>query len=350
MVMGFLGDEDGQPVSIAGCPGNTPAPHTLAAQWAKVKTRVGVHELTLVGARGLINGQHIEARAQHGCQAMTAITQPQMEQLLRPGTLHMDLCAQAGAEGLADEGIRDGLRRHPVRAQEARDPRHAQLATLPALVATQNQSLTDPPRANAQGALEKLVAKADKRRIAGWVELTLEERGLTLTGHASAQPEAATLDGCDGRKTALPPAQGTKEIVHDRYQALASVEQAFRRGKTAHLAVRPLFLRRAARPRAHALVVMLAYQIMRYLASRWSAFDVTVAAGLHALTTRCLVAVSPPHAPSYPCLPTPRDAIARVLHRADITLPQVFSLSGVRVSTRKTLQSERIPQCIQLLS
>ena len=98
------------------------------------------------------------------------------------------------------------------------------------------------------------------------------------------------------------------------------------------------------RTRAHALVVMLAYQIIRYLASCWSAFDVTVEEGLHALTTLCLVEVAPHNAPSYHGIPTPRDAIARLLHSADIILPKAFALSGVRVSTKKKLQSERLVQ------
>jgi hypothetical protein len=106
--------------------------------------------------------------------------------------------------------------------------------------------------------------------------------------------------------------------------------------------MRPIFLRLEERTRAHAFVVMLAYQIIRYLASCWSAFDVTVAEGLQALTTLCLVEVAPPNAPSYHCLPTPRDTIARLLHSADITLPKAFSLSGTRVSTKKKLQSERL--------
>jgi hypothetical protein len=317
---------------------------------AKVKTRFGVQEITFVGDRGMIKGQQIEDLAQHGFHYITAITKPQIEKLLRQGTFQMDLFDQALAEVHADEGIRYVLRRNPVRAQEARDTRQAKLATLQALVAKQNQYLTDHPRADAPGALQKLVARAEKLRIAGWVELTLEERVLTLTVNTSAQHEAATLDGCYVLKTDLTPAQAPKEIVHDRYKDLAAVEQAFRTCKTAHLEVRPIFLRREARTRAHALVVMLAYQIIRYLASCWSAFDVTVAEGLHALTTLCLVEVVPQHTPSYHCIPTPRDAIGRLLHSADITLPKAFSLSGVRVSTRKKLQSERIPQCIQLLS
>jgi hypothetical protein len=131
-------------------------------------------------------------------------------------------------------------------------------------------------------------------------------------------------------------------MVHDRYKDLASVEQAFRSCKTAHLAVRPIFLRLEARTRAHAFVVMLAYQIIQYLAACWSPFDLTGEEGLHALATLCLVEVAPQHAPSYHCIPTPRDAIASLLHSADITLPTAFSLSGTRVATKKKLQSERL--------
>jgi hypothetical protein len=344
IVIGLLCDEEGQPVSIEVFPGNTQDPHTVAAQVAKLKGRFGVQEITFVGDRGMIKSQQIEDLAKQGFHYITAITKPQIDKLLRTGTFQMALFEQELAEVLADEGVRYVLRRNPMRAQEMRDTRHAKLATLQAQVAKQNQYLTDHPRANAQGALQKLVARAEKLRVADWVELTVAERAMTLTIKEDAQTEAAKLDGCYVLKTDLTPAQAPKEMVHDRYKDLASVEQAFRSCKTVHLEVRPIFLRLEARTRAHAFVVMLAYQIIRYLASCWSAFDVTVAEGLHALTTLCLVEVAPKNAPSYHCIPTPRDAIARLLHSADITLPKAFSLSGTRVSTKKKLQSERLVQ------
>jgi len=344
IVIGLLCDEDGQPVSIEVFPGNTPDPHTFASQLAKVKTRFGVTEITFVGDRGMIKGQQVEDLATQGFHYITAITKPQIEKLLRTGVLQMGLFDQEVAEVLADEGLRYVLRRNPVRAQEMRDTRHAKLATLQAQVAKQNQYLTDHPRANAQGALQKLVTKAEKLRLADWVELTVEERSITLAINEDAQTEAAKLDGCYVLKTDLTPQQAHKELVHDRYKELASVEQAFRTCKTAHLEVRPIFVRREARTRAHAFVVMLAYQIIQYLTACWSPFDITVEEGLHALTTLCLVEVAPQQAASYHCIPTPRDAIARLLHSADITLPKAFSLSGTRVATRKKLQSERMPQ------
>jgi len=344
IVIGLLCDEDGHPVSIEGFPGNTQGPHTFATQLNKVKARFGVQAITFVGDRGMIQGQQIEDLAHQGCHYITAMTKPQIEKLLRQGTFQMDLFDQELAEVLADEGIRYVLRRNPVRAQEVRDTRHAKLATLQAHVAKQNHYLTDHPRAHAQGALHKLVARAEKLRIAAWVELTVAERTMTLTVQEDAQTEAAKLAGCYVLKTDLTPAQAPKELVHDRYKDLASVEQAFRSCQTAHLEVRPIFLRLAERTRAHAFVVMLAYQIIQYLASCWSTFDLTVEEGLHALATLCLVEVSPHNASSYHCIPTPRDAIARLLHSADIKLPKAFALSGTRVSTKKKLQSERSAQ------
>jgi hypothetical protein len=344
IVIGLLCDEDGHPVSIEVFPGNTPDPHTLAAQVEKLKGRFGVQEITFVGDRGMIKSQQIEDLAKQGFHYITAITKPQIEKLLRTGTFQMDLFEQELAEVLADEGVRYVLRRNPVRAQEVRENRQAKLATLQALVAKQNHYLKEHPRADAPGALQKLVARAKTLRLSDWVELTLEERSITLTVNASVHQEEAKLDGCYVLKTDLTPSQAPEEMIHDRYKDLASVERAFRSCKTVHLEVRPIFLRLEARTRAHALVVMLAYQIIRSLASYWSAFDVTVEEGLQALTTLCLVEVAPKNAPSYHCIPTPRDAIARLLHSADIKLPKAFSLSGVRVSTKKKLQSERILQ------
>jgi DDE family transposase len=342
IVIGLLCDADGHAVSLEVFPGNTQDPQTFAAQINKVKARFGVHEITFVGDRGMIKGQQIDDLAQQGLHYITAITKPQIEKLLRTGTFQLELFEQELAEVLADEGVRYVLRRNPIRAQEVRDTRHAKLATLQAHVAKQNQYLTDHPRANAQGALQKLVARAEKLRIADWVELTVAERALTLTVQEDAQTEAAKLDGCYVLKTDLTPAQAPKEMVHDRYKDLASVEHAFRTCKTAHLEVRPIFLRLAERTRAHAFVVMLAYQIIHYLTACWSALDCTVEEGLHALTTLCLVEVAPKKAPSYHCIPTPRAFIAQLLRSADIKLPKVFSLSGTRVSTKKKLQSERL--------
>jgi hypothetical protein len=91
IVIGLLCDEDGHPVSIEVFPGNTPDPHTLASQVAKLKERFGVHEITFVGDRGMIKSQQIEDLATQGFHYITAITKPQIEKRLRTGTFQLEL-------------------------------------------------------------------------------------------------------------------------------------------------------------------------------------------------------------------------------------------------------------------
>src|SRR2546427_5102632 len=235
IVIGLLCDEDGQPLSIEVFPGNTQDPHTVAAQVEKLKGRFGVTAITFVGDRGMLKSQQVEDLAQHGFHYITAMTKPQIDKLLRTGTLQMDLFDQELAEVLTEEGIRYVLRRNPVRAQEVRDTRHAKLATLQAQVAKSNQYIADHPRANAQGAVQKLVARAKALRIADWVELTVKERSITLTVNTGVQQEEAKLDGGYLLKTDLMPQQAKKELVRDRYKDLAAGGRAFWDCKTAHL-------------------------------------------------------------------------------------------------------------------
>jgi transposase len=56
-----------------------------------------------------------------------------------------------------------------------------------------------------------------------------------------------------------------KETVHARYKDLAMVEEAFRTCKTGHLELRPIFVRKSGRTRAHVFVVMLSYLLVREL-------------------------------------------------------------------------------------
>jgi hypothetical protein len=347
---GLRGDAAGPPGAIAGLPGNTAAPPTCAAPLEKVKVRVGVTALPFVGDRGMSQGQQGAALAPQGCHDLTALTNPQLEPLRRSGPWHRARCAPEVAEVRADEGRRDGRRRHPGRAQAVRATRPAPLATLQAQGATNQPSRPAPPQAKAQGAGPKRGARAQKRRSAAWVARTVEERALTLARHENAQTAAAHRAGGDGLNTALPPQPAPTASVPARSTERAAVAPAFWPCKPAPRAGRPSFGRRAARTRAPAFVVLRASPIIPSLPACWSPWAITVAAGLPALSTLCRGEVAPTHAPSYHGRPTPRDAIARLRPRADSTLPKVFALSGVRVSTRKKLQAERIRQCRQRLN
>ena len=75
--------------------------------------------------------------------------------------------------------------------------------------------------------------------------------------------ESALLDGCYLLETDVSPQYMDTETVDARYRDLQQVERNFRTLKTGFLAVRPIFLRKAARTKAHLFIAMLALKITR---------------------------------------------------------------------------------------
>ena len=63
------------------------------------------------------------------------------------------------------------------------------------------------------------------------------------------------------------------------------VERAFRVMKQSHLEIRPVYLRREDRTKAHVFITMLAFMIEKKLAEYWENMKISVTEGLNALTT-----------------------------------------------------------------
>jgi len=341
IVIGLLCNAWGRPLSIQVFPGNTSDPKTVAAQIQKVKERFGATSVTFVGDRGMLKSEQISDLSAQGFHYITAITKPQIDKLLSENILQMSLFDQFLAEVVPDDGPRYILRRNPIRAAEIAQSREERLSALRAKVETQNDYLAAHVRASATKALTAMEARCKKLGLADWCTLALDERRIVLGIDPAAKEEAAKLDGCYVLKTDLPVADASKEIVHDRYKDLALVERAFRCSKTVHLEMRPIYLRLAERTRAHALIVMLAYKIIQHLAESWRELDLTVEEGLDKLSSLCLVEVVAKNTTAYNQVPTPRQDVADLLAAAKIKMPKALTASGIKVSTKKKLQSER---------
>ena len=127
--------------------------------------------------------------------------------------------------------------------------------------------------------------------------------------------ETTQLDGCYVIKTDLPKAAADKQLVHERYKDLALVERAFRTSKTVLLELRPIYVRLTSRTKGHALVVMLAYRIIKELTKRWQHLDLTVEEGIKSLTRLCAVEVKI-NGESYNQIPAP-DGLLKQLFNTD---------------------------------
>ncbi len=340
VVMGLLCDEEGTPVSVEVFAGNTPDMRTVATQITKVAQRFGCERVTFVGDRGMLKSRQIADLARAGFHYITALTKPQVERLLKAQVLQLSLFTVQVCE-VGHAGIRYIVRRNPLRAEEMAAVRDDKQRSMEQWVAKKNAYLAAHPRAQTAVALRECHTKLVRLKIDAWLTGEIEERTVCVRMDAAAQREAAKLDGCYVLKTDLPPAVAGTEVVHERYKDLALVEQAFRTCKTAHLEVRPVYVRTAASTRGHALVVMLAYIIIRALRQAWAHLDLTVEEGIAQLATLCVIEVQRAGQEIGCRVPKPRLSSQRLLEAVGTHLPDALPQRKARVVTRKQLPERR---------
>lgn len=340
IVIGLLCDGEGEPVSIEVFTGNTGDVSTFESQVKKVSERFGCKHVTFVGDRGMIKSGQIEDISKAGFNYITGITKPQIRSLIKKGVFQLGLFDDNLCE-VEQDGVRYILRRNPIRAGEMAQSRASRLAALEDLVERQNLYLTEHPKADEHKAWQRVIEKESRLNLSSLVTVTAKDRHIKIEVDKEYLAEVAELDGCYVLKTDLPVEAADKETVHARYKDLAMVETAFRTMKTAHLEVRPVFVRTEANTRGHVLVVMLAYMIVRELQKAWKDFDLTVKEGLEDLSRLCAVEVSIKAGVSYQRLPSPAPQTQALLDALDINLPPVLPTSTIKVDTKKKLRPRR---------
>jgi hypothetical protein len=340
IVVGLLADADGFPVSVEVFKGNTQDPKTVSSQIHKLVERFDAHDVTLVGDRGMLKSLQLEELSEEGFHYLTAITKPQIDTLLKRGILQMELFEEHLGEIHAD-GIRYLVRRNPQRAEELEAQREDKWQSLCAFVRARNDYLAQHPKAHVETALKEAAAYASALRMDAWASVEARERTLFAGRDAVALQELARLDGCYVMKTDVADADATAEILHARYKDLGLVEQAFRNSKTAHLELRPVYVRTAAHTRAHTFTVMLAYLLRCTLARAWAKLDVTVEEGIRQLTTLCATEVRFPDAKTCLTVPTPRESVAALFEAAEVTPPTALPRNHLVVATKHKLAQHR---------
>jgi hypothetical protein len=340
IVIGLLCDEGGEPVSIQVFRGNTSDLRTLADQVQKVARRFGCRRVTFVGDRGMIKSAQVEDLHEEFFYYITAITKPQIEKLLKAGVLQMQLFDQNICEVFHD-GIRYVLRRNPQRTLDVGRNRLQRKAALEHFVQQINRYLKEHPKATVEVGLRKVHEKIRRLKLGGFVAVATEGRLFKLIEDPEKLAQQSRLDGCYVIKSDLPKEVCEAETIHERYKDLAMVEQAFRTCKTGHLEMRPIHVRCVTSTRGHAVVVMLAYMVVRELAGCWAKLDLTVEEGLTQLSTLCTQQMLSKSGGSCHCIPTPREPSRRLLRAAGVELPRLLPDRGVRVVTRKKLPPRR---------
>jgi hypothetical protein len=264
IVIGLLTAADGEPLAVRVFEGNTADPSTVASQITLLKEQFGIAEVVLVGDRGMIKAKGKAALSAEGWRYITALTDAQVRTLLKQGVLQPDLFDAHLCE-VEHDGKRLIVRRNDaVRIREERR-RADKLQQLHEKIAERNAFVEKSKRASAEKGLAALQRWVKRHKLAKFVTLTLEERVIICAIDEDAKAEDTLLDGCYILETDVPKDLLDAKTVDERYRDLQKVERNFRTVKTTFLEIRPIFLRKAERTKAHVFVAMLALKITRQL-------------------------------------------------------------------------------------
>ena len=275
IVIGLLTDDKGYPISIEVFNGNTGDTKTVSNQLHKLKENFGVEQVTFVGDKGMVKSSQIaEIKSdKYKWNYLTTITKQQIKTLISKNIIQLDLFAEKIIEVKTEDNIRYILRRNPVRAEELKQNRQSKIKKIKTYVSEQNIYLKEHKRAQPEVAFRKIKAKISKLKLTKILKAELIERTINIETDKQEHTKAEELDGCYVVKTNAPKENIDAQTAHDRYKDLANVEFAFRTMKTTIEEVRPIYLRKASRTRAHVFVVMLAYMIIKNISDKLSKLD-----------------------------------------------------------------------------
>jgi len=262
IVIGLLTAEDGEPLAVRVFAGNTADPTTVASQITILKEQFGIAEVVMVGDRGMIKAKGKAALSAQGFRYITALTDAQVRTFLKEGVLQTGLFDVPLCEVEHDDKRLIVRRNEIVRVREERR-REDKLAQLQAKIADRNAFVKNSRRASAAAGLAALQRWAKSHKLSAFVTLTLKERFVVCTLDDEAKVQDALLDGCYLLETDVPQGLMDAKTVDARYRDLQKVERNFRTVKTTFLEIRPIFLRKAERTKAHVFVAMLALKITR---------------------------------------------------------------------------------------
>lgn len=329
IVIGLLTDTEGEPLGVRAFEGNTADPSTVAEQINVLKEKFGIEDVIFVGDRGMVKTKAQEALNAETYHYITALTDDQVRTLLSKDIIQYGLFDTSVCE-VENAGKRYILMRNDLVRDKEERRFQDKVEKLKVLVQKRNAKVQSSVRAIPEKGLITLQKWARQYRLHSFAELTLEDRMIVCTINTSAQEEAHLLDGCYVIVTDVAADVLNTEQVHQAYRQLQNVERDFRDLKTGFLEVRPIFLRKKERTKAHVFVAMLALKIVRNLRQKlqnnnlpWTVHDALDALSRYIFLNYEIEAVK-----------------TQVLPQPDEIQSQIFEALGIKLPKKQLPQKE----------
>lgn len=258
IAIGLLTTAQGCPVAVRVFRGNTADQTTVLEQARTLCDEYGVKDVVFVGDRGMLTPKRIEELHALGYKTLTALTHPQMRDLLQRKVVQLELFSEQQCVGVVDPevpGLQYVLHKNPDRA--VRDG-----ATRRSLIEKTKEALDKLARSRRL-TQDKLAAHVgvvlSKYHTGKFVQWSVEGGRLAWQLQQELLEQEEAMDGCYIVRNEAPSLAAA--AARDCYQDLIHVEQAFRNLKTVSLEMRPFYHHLDDRLRAHVFVCMLAYYV-----------------------------------------------------------------------------------------
>ena len=266
---GLITDERGCPVSVSVYEGNTGDSTTLLPQVEKVRDSFGIHEMVLVGDRGMITQKQIDKLKDiEDIHWITALRSKTIRKLMDSGAIQLDLFDERNLFEITHPdypGERLVVCRNPQLAKQRAGTREDLLAATTKEL-EKVRAMVARGRLKDEDKIGVRVGKViNKYKVAKHFVLDIQKGSFDFRIDQEKVAAEAALDGIYVIRTSLPEQRMDADDTVRTYKDLTRVERAFRSLKTIDLQVRPIGHRREDRVRAHIFLCMLAYYVQWHM-------------------------------------------------------------------------------------
>ena len=284
---GILTDPDGRPVAVRVFDGATGDPTAFTEIVTVVRDRFGLHELVLVGDRGMITKARIADLQQLNDDPdtddafgwITALRAPSIARLARAdGPLQLSLFDQQDLAEIAHPdypGERLVACRNPLLATERARKRADLLAATEKLLDRIAGRVRTGRLAGADDIGVAVGKAINTYKVGKHFQVTITDTSFSHTRDQAKIDAEAALDGIYVLRTSVPAATLDPAGVVFGYKNLAHVERDFRIVKVDDLDLRPIHHRLEDRVKAHVLICMLACHLVWHLRKAWAPLTFT---------------------------------------------------------------------------
>ncbi len=269
IVIGLICNKDGCPVSIEVFEGNTKDSNTTIQKINEIKTEYGVKEIIFVGDRGMITQYNAdEIRDMEGVKTVSALTHPQIRELLSNKTIQLELFDDSQICEVSDTQnphIRYCLCKNKSVACRETDTRNQIIDKIKAGL----DRLSNLRAIRSDDKLGINVGKIfAKTSFQKYFKIEIKNGRLKYELNHELIKTDESIDGCYIITSDVSKEVMSKDEVVETYKRLQFVEAAFRAIKTTRLEVRPVNHKTDDRIKCHVFICMLSYYLMWHMKKR----------------------------------------------------------------------------------